>query len=83
MSAQATIGPTEVRDEVTRWLEDAWDPDLSLLEWRSRLADAGWACPTWPIEWGGRGLSVPEAEIVTQALADFGVPGPGSRSECT
>lgn len=67
---------TEVRDELGRWLESAWDPELSLLEWRTRLVEAGWACPTWPAEWGGRGLPVAMAEVVTQVLAEFGVPGP-------
>ena len=37
-----------VRREVRAWLEANWDPNLSLLEWRDRLADSGWGCPTWP-----------------------------------
>ena len=48
----------EVRREVRAWLEANWDPDLSLLEWRNKLADSGWGCPTWPSEWYGRGLPV-------------------------
>ena len=39
-----------------QWLADNWDPDLSLLEWRRKLVESGWATPTWPAEWYGRGL---------------------------
>jgi alkylation response protein AidB-like acyl-CoA dehydrogenase len=68
--------PAEVGDEVRRWVHDSWNPDLCLLEWRARLADAGWACPTWPAGWGGLGLPVAFAEVVANALAELGVPGP-------
>jgi alkylation response protein AidB-like acyl-CoA dehydrogenase len=68
--------PTDVTEEVRSWVDDAWDPDLSLLEWRARLVDSGWATPTWPVEWGGRGLPTPLADVVAEALADAGVPGP-------
>ena len=32
----------EVRREVRAWLEANWNPELSLVEWRNRLADSGW-----------------------------------------
>ena len=66
----------QVREELRRWIEAAWDPELSLVEWRARLADAGWACPTWPREWCGRSLPAAFAEIVADELASAGVPGP-------
>jgi alkylation response protein AidB-like acyl-CoA dehydrogenase len=47
----------EIRSEVRAWLEANWDPDLSLVEWRMKLADSGWGVPTWPAEWYGKGLS--------------------------
>ena len=67
---------TKIREELRRWIEAAWDPELSLVEWRARLADAGWACPTWPREWCGRSLPAAFAEIVADELAAAGVPGP-------
>src|SRR5947208_3027552 len=67
---------TAVRAELLDWLAANWDPDLSLLEWRRRLAGSGWATPTWPARWGGRGLPATEAAVVTKALADFGAVGP-------
>ncbi len=68
MSAEADA----VRDEVRSWLAAAWDPQLSLAEWRRRLADAGWACPTWPEEWCGRGLPPRLAPVVAAEFAAYG-----------
>ncbi len=38
------------------------------------LARLGWAAPTWPVEYGGRGLTPAEAGVVTRALAEFEAP---------
>ncbi|MBA3652757.1 MAG: acyl-CoA dehydrogenase family protein [Actinobacteria bacterium] len=65
---------TDVRAEARSWLEANWDPDLSLREWRERLVDSGWACPSWPTEYYGRGL--PEADaVVDEELARIGAVG--------
>jgi alkylation response protein AidB-like acyl-CoA dehydrogenase len=64
-----------VRPEVRSWIEANWDPGLSLLEWRTRLADSGWACPTWPTEWGGRSLPASAADVVSEELARAGAVG--------
>jgi alkylation response protein AidB-like acyl-CoA dehydrogenase len=62
--------------ELRRWIEASWDPELSLVQWRELLAGAGWACPAWPHGWCGRSLPAGLAALVTQELADAGVPGP-------
>jgi alkylation response protein AidB-like acyl-CoA dehydrogenase len=69
--------PTEdsVRTELRAWLDDSWDPDLALVEWRGRLADSGWACPSWPAEWFGRGLPAALDDVVDAELARVGAPG--------
>lgn len=54
MSASTT--ETAVKSEVLEWFHSAWDPDLSLVEWRNRLVDSGWAVPSWSTDWYGRGL---------------------------
>ena len=36
----------DVTDEVTAWLEENWDPDLTVEEWWDRLGRSGWATPT-------------------------------------
>ena len=64
-----------VRAELRDWLADNWDPDLSLREWRERLADSGWGCPTWPEDWCGRGLAPSFADVVAREIAAFGAVG--------
>ncbi len=61
--------------EVTAWLEDNWDPDLTVGEWWDRLGTSGWAAPTWPEEWYGKGLSRDEGVRVQRAIAEFGALG--------
>jgi alkylation response protein AidB-like acyl-CoA dehydrogenase len=51
------------RDEVRDWLAANWDPELPLVEWRTRLVDAGWALPA------------NNAEIVRQELDRVGAVG--------
>ena len=57
------------------WLEENWDPDLTVEEWWDRLGRSGWAVPTWPVEWYGKGLSRAEGVRVQQAIAAFGALG--------
>ena len=66
---------TELRDEVGAWLAEHWDPEQSLQQWRSLLADSGWGCPTWPPGCWGRGLSPGDAAIVAEELKRVGAPG--------
>lgn len=68
------------RDEVRAWIAASWDADLPLHEWRTRLVDSGWACPTWPIDLYGRGLDTVGARAVADELAAVGAPGPAAGS---
>ncbi len=68
----SNISEAEVRAEVRAWLKDNWDPDMSLLDWRTRLADSGWGAPQWPKEWYGRGLPVSLARVVEEEFANVG-----------
>jgi len=65
-----------VRTEIKSWLAEAWDPELTVGEWWERLADSGWAVPTWPKEWLGRDLPRELAGIVTEELRAAGAAGP-------
>src|SRR3954454_10879659 len=62
--------------EVKGWLEENWDPDLTVREWWDRLGNSGWAAPTWPVEWFGKGLSNAESTQVARAFAEIGALGP-------
>jgi alkylation response protein AidB-like acyl-CoA dehydrogenase len=61
-SAEAYSVP-EVRLAVREWLEENWDADLSVTEWWSRVALAGWVAPQLPRDSYGREL--PRSAIVT------------------
>jgi alkylation response protein AidB-like acyl-CoA dehydrogenase len=65
----------ETRRAVRAWLEANWNPELSLVEWRNRLADSGWGCPTWPAEWYGRGLAVALGDVVAEEFERVGAVG--------
>ena len=43
-------------------------------EWQATKADDGWACITWPKEYGGRGASSIQSAIWNQEEAKFDVP---------
>jgi alkylation response protein AidB-like acyl-CoA dehydrogenase len=64
------------RLEVHAWVATHWDPELTLREWRQRLLDGGWAAPSWPSEWFGRGLPPAADTIVAEELAAAGAVGP-------
>src|SRR4051812_23277003 len=66
----------EVRNEVRSWLEKNWDPDLTVGEWWERLGESGWAAPTWPEEWYGKGLSRDLANVVGEELNAAKALGP-------
>ena len=65
----------DVRLEVTSWLEENWDPDLTVGAWWERLGLSGWAAPAWPAEWYGKGLSRGDSVVVQRAIAEFGALG--------
>jgi alkylation response protein AidB-like acyl-CoA dehydrogenase len=64
-----------VRSEVRAWLSENWDLELTLVQWREKLVDSGWGCPTWPRDWFGRGLSIGLADVVTEELEGAGAVG--------
>jgi alkylation response protein AidB-like acyl-CoA dehydrogenase len=69
---------SDVVTEAKSWLEENWDPDLTVAEWWERLGLAGWAAPTLPTNAYGRGLSRNDAVQVQTAIAEHGaLPAPG------
>ena len=71
-----------VRKEARKWLENNWDPNLDLFEWRNKLADSGWGLPNWPSDWYGRDLPVGLVPIVEEEFQRIGalpIPKSGIR----
>ncbi len=66
--------PTEatVREEVRAWLAQNWSPELGLAQWRRRLIESGWGCPSWPAEWFGRGLPPALAAVAEEEMRGVG-----------
>jgi len=67
---------SSVRQEARDWIEENFDPQLSLRAWLERLADSGWACPAWPADWYGRGLAPEQAVAAYAEFNRVGAPGP-------
>jgi alkylation response protein AidB-like acyl-CoA dehydrogenase len=78
MSATAAADRGQVVDEVEAWLEEAWRPEITVGEWWRRLAEAGYARPTWPEGHGGRGVDVRTAREIMRTLAAHHVIAPPS-----
>jgi alkylation response protein AidB-like acyl-CoA dehydrogenase len=45
-----------------------------LRAWQAKLAAARWIGITWPVEYGGRGASIPEQIVYTEEMARAGAP---------
>ncbi len=64
--------PEQIREEVGAWIDENWDPQRSLQEWREILVDSGWAAPHWPKEYFGRDFTLEQADVVTQTFLERG-----------
>jgi alkylation response protein AidB-like acyl-CoA dehydrogenase len=60
--------PSLIRQEVREWVTRNWDPSLSLRDWRELLVSSGWAVPSWPVRWYGRGLPAWADDIVADEI---------------
>jgi alkylation response protein AidB-like acyl-CoA dehydrogenase len=71
-TAERTEVGTDAVSAVTAWLEENWDPDLTVGEWWQRLGLSGWAAPNLPENAYGKGLNRNDTVAVQKAVADFG-----------
>ncbi len=62
--------------EVQAWVDANWDTTLTVRQWWLRLADAGYAYPSWPSGLGGSGASRRAAATIAEVLARNQVIGP-------
>jgi alkylation response protein AidB-like acyl-CoA dehydrogenase len=72
---ERTSPSTDAVAEVRAWLEENWDPDLTVAEWWERLGLSGWAAPGLPVNAYGKGLNRNDSVAVQSAIAEFGALG--------
>jgi alkylation response protein AidB-like acyl-CoA dehydrogenase len=70
-----SLSPESVRSELAAWVAKHWDPDRPLRQWRELLADSGWAAPSWPERWYGRGWPAWTDDVVAAGLVELGAVG--------
>ncbi|HET9077880.1 MAG TPA: acyl-CoA dehydrogenase family protein [Acidimicrobiales bacterium] len=70
VGGMAELTEDALRAEVRDWVKSHWDPSLSLRAWRELLVEAGWAVPSWPERWYGRGLPAWSDEVVRSEIQD-------------
>jgi alkylation response protein AidB-like acyl-CoA dehydrogenase len=63
------VSEGDLAARVQAWVEANWDTSITIREWWLRLADAGYAYPTWPLGLGGSDASRRDAMTVTGVLA--------------
>jgi alkylation response protein AidB-like acyl-CoA dehydrogenase len=73
---EAAVTPDVLRAELAAWVGEHWDPHRALRDWRELLLQAGWAAPSWPARWHGRGLPGWADELVAAELVRLGAAGP-------
>ncbi|MFV0524189.1 MAG: acyl-CoA dehydrogenase family protein [Acidimicrobiales bacterium] len=74
-TAASPTGAGAVRDEVRAWLAGNWSADLDRNDWMTRLVDSGWAAPSWPAQWYGKGLDPALTNVVVDEFRRVGAEG--------
>ena len=78
----------EFRLEIRQWLEDHLPPgwltagsEMAPAEraelmrsWTDTLFAGGWICATWPVEYGGKGLTTMQGVVLNEEFARAGAP---------
>jgi alkylation response protein AidB-like acyl-CoA dehydrogenase len=72
----STSTTADVIDELSDWLDENWDPDLTVAEWWERLGLAGWSAPSLPENAYGHGVSRGDAVRAQIEIARHGALGP-------
>ncbi len=74
-TGEVGVTPEALQAELAGWVGEHWDPDRPLRDWRELLLEAGWAVPSWPRRWHGRGLPGWADELVAAELVRLGAVG--------
>jgi alkylation response protein AidB-like acyl-CoA dehydrogenase len=88
MDLNYPIEAESFRKEIRAWLEEnlpaGWfEPDFSLTaderqrfneSWTEKLFAGGWICAGWPVEYGGKGLSLMDQVVLNEEFAKANAP---------
>ncbi len=66
----------DVVAETRAWIDENWDPKITVAEWWQRMADARYSHPMLPENAGGRGYNRTLARAVHQTMGEMNVIGP-------
>lgn len=80
----------EFREEARAWLADNFPSDMRMQTsglaaanrgeaaetWRQNLAEKGWGAATWPVEYGGAGLSQKHVAVINDEMGKIGAHNP-------
>jgi alkylation response protein AidB-like acyl-CoA dehydrogenase len=65
----------DVIDDLKKFLDSEWNPDLTVGEWWEKLGTEGWSAPAWPAAWFGRDSSREEAGRIAATITKHGALG--------
>ncbi|MDQ1430438.1 MAG: hypothetical protein QOF40_1040 [Actinomycetota bacterium] len=72
----APVDDADLLAEVSAWLDEHWDPDLTVAQWWDLVGRSGWTAPHFPREWGGLGSSRRSVVAVREAFQRHGAVQP-------
>lgn len=75
--SDGAVNADALRHEVRSWLDEHWTPGRDRRDWLPLVVDAGYAVPTWPESWCGRGLDADTAAVIAEEFRRVGAPGSG------
>lgn len=70
-----------LRETTPELLEKVWREHYIPFELLRKAGELGFICPTWPPEYGGRGLDIISAALIYYEFARVGLPIPKSYGE--
>lgn len=70
-----SVSSDETLEELRTWLDENWDPDITVAQWWERLGLAGWSAPTLAKDAYGRGVARSVAVQIQNEIAAHGALG--------
>jgi alkylation response protein AidB-like acyl-CoA dehydrogenase len=68
--------PPSLKGRSLSYIEEATPDSPDIKAWTKAMGEKGWGVPTWPKQYGGGGLSQPEARVLQQEMGRIGAWNP-------